>query len=88
MRMDEGKVLPALAIGESVDATKMEEGKVFANCRDGSLSVANAAKKVRVVQVVKTGPCARTMGTDLTTHSTYLLPEALVDDHPSRRARR
>jgi len=56
MSTDDGKVLSDLPIGERVDATKVENGEVFASCRDGSLSVAReeAPGKYEIVQVVKT----------------------------------
>jgi hypothetical protein len=74
MSTDDGKVLADLPIGESVDATKIEDGQAFASCRDGSLTVAGETSpgKFTVVQTVKTRPGARTMGVDSTTHRIYL----------------
>ena len=74
MSADDGKVIADLPIGESVDATKIDGGQVFASCRDGSLTVAaeSAGGKYEVTQVVKTRTGARTMGVDPTTHRIYL----------------
>jgi DNA-binding beta-propeller fold protein YncE len=70
----DGKVLADLPIGESVDATKIEDGQAFASCRDGTLTVAGETSpgKFEIVQTVKTRPGARTMGLDPTTHRIYL----------------
>jgi hypothetical protein len=74
MSTDDGKVLTDLPIGESVDATKVEGGQVFASCRDATLTVAAEVSpgKYATVQTVKTRPGARTMGVDSTTHRIYL----------------
>jgi hypothetical protein len=74
MSTDNGKVLADLPIGESVDATKLDNGHAFASCRDGSLTVAaeTSPGKFEIVQTVKTPPGARTMGVDPTTHKIYL----------------
>jgi len=81
MSTDDGKVLSDLPIGERVDATKVENGQVFASCRDGSLSVAReeAPGKYEIVQVVKTHVGASTMGIDSSTHRIYL-PAAEFED--------
>lgn len=73
MNMENGKVEAALPIGAGVDATKVMDGKVFASCRDGSLTVASEkAGKFEVEQVVQTPQGARTMGVDETSHLVYL----------------
>ena len=74
MSTDDGKVLADLPIGAGVDATKLDNGQAFASCRDGTLSVVSETSpgKFAVVQTVKTGQGAGTMGTDSATHRIYL----------------
>ena len=73
MNAENGKVEASLPIGAGVDATKIIDGKAFASCRDGSLTVASEkAGKFDVEQVVKTPEGARTMGVDETSHLIYL----------------
>lgn len=73
MNAENGKVEASLPIGAGVDATKIMDGRAFASCRDGSLTVASEkAGKVDVEQVVKTPDGARTMGVDETSHLVYL----------------
>jgi DNA-binding beta-propeller fold protein YncE len=74
MSADDGKVLADLAIGEGVDATKIDAGQAFASCRDGTLAVAAeiAPGKFELVQTVKTPLGARTMGIDPASHTVYL----------------
>ena len=74
MSTDDGKVLTDLPIGAGVDATKMDNGQAFASCRDGSLAVVSETSpgKFAVVQTLKTGPGAGTMGIDSATHTIYL----------------
>jgi hypothetical protein len=81
MSTDDGKVLSDLPIGERVDATKVENGQVFASCRDGSLSVASEKSpgKYEIVQVVTTHVGASTMAIDSSTHRIYL-PAAEFED--------
>ena len=81
MSTEDGKVLSDLPIGETVDATKIENGQVFASCRDGSLSVAREKSpgKFEIVQVVKTHVGASTMTIDSTAHRIYL-PAAEFED--------
>jgi DNA-binding beta-propeller fold protein YncE len=81
MSTEDGKVLSDLPIGETVDATKVENGQVFASCRDGSLSVARekSPAKFEIVQVVKTHVGASTMTIDSTAHKIYL-PAAEFED--------
>jgi DNA-binding beta-propeller fold protein YncE len=81
MSAKDGKVLSDMPIGETVDATKVENGQVFASCRDGSLSVAREKSpgKFEIVQVVKTNVGASTMTIDSTAHRIYL-PAAEFED--------
>jgi DNA-binding beta-propeller fold protein YncE len=81
MSTKDGKVLSDMPIGETVDATKVENGQVFASCRDGSLSVAGEKSpgKYEIVQVVKTHVGASTMATDSSAHRIYL-PAAEFED--------
>ena len=81
MSTEDGKVLSDLPIGDTVDATKVEDGQVFASCRDGSLSVAREKSpgKFEIVQVVKTHVGASTMTIDSTAHRIYL-PAAEFED--------
>jgi len=81
MSTDDGKVLSDLPIGETVDATKVENGQIFASCRDGSLSVAREKSpgKYEIAQVVKTHVGASTMTIDSTAHRIYL-PAAEFED--------
>jgi YVTN family beta-propeller protein len=74
MSTDDGKVLADLPIGAGVDATKIDNGQAFASCRDGTLAVASETSpgKFSIVQTVKTGPGAGTMGVDSATHKIYL----------------
>ncbi len=74
MSIDDGKVIADFPIGAGVDATKMDNGQAFASCRDGTLAVISetAPGKFALVQTVKTGPGAGTMGLDSTTHKIYL----------------
>jgi len=73
MNSDSGEVEASLPIGAGVDATKIMDGKTFASCRDGSLTVAGDKNgKFEVEQVVKTPAGARTMGVDETSHLIYL----------------
>jgi DNA-binding beta-propeller fold protein YncE len=81
MSTKDGKVLSDMPIGETVDATKVENGQVFASCRDGSLSVAREKSpgEFEIVQVVKTNVGASTMTIDSTAHRIYL-PAAEFED--------
>ena len=74
MNLDDGKVLADFPIGAGVDATKMDNGQAFASCRDGTLAVISetAPGKFTLVQTLKTGPGAGTMGVDSATHKIYL----------------
>jgi len=74
MSTDDGKVIADLPIGAGVDATRFDSGEAFASCRDGSLAVVSetAPGKFAVVQTLKTGQGAGTMGIDSVTHRIYL----------------
>jgi hypothetical protein len=71
---EDGKVLADLPIGAGVDATKMDDGEAFASCRDGTLAIVRETSpgKFAIVQTLKTGPGAGTMGVDSITHKIYL----------------
>ena len=74
MSIKDGKVLSNLPIGEGVDAVKLDNGQAFASTAGAQLSVASETSlgKFAIVQTVKTGDGARTMGVDPTTHRIYL----------------
>ncbi len=74
MSTTDGKVLSDLPIGESVDAVKLDNGQAFASTAGSQLFVAGEMSpgKFAIVQTVKTGEGARTMGLDPTTHRIYL----------------
>jgi len=71
-----GKVIANLPIGAGVDGCAYDESTqlAFASCGDGTTTIAkeDAAKKLAVVQVLKTERGARTMALDPTTHRIYL----------------
>ena len=87
MSTDDGKVLSALPIGESVDAVKIDNGQTFASCRDGTLAIAGETSpgKFTLVQTLKTRPGARTMGVDATTHKIYLPTAEFEEPKPGGR---
>jgi DNA-binding beta-propeller fold protein YncE len=74
MSTRDGKVLSDLPIGDSVDAVKLDNGQAFASTAGAQLFVAGETSpgKFAIVQAVKTGDGARTMGLDATTHRIYL----------------
>jgi DNA-binding beta-propeller fold protein YncE len=74
MSAKDGKVLSDAPIGESVDAIKIDNGQAFASTAGAQLFVAGETSpgKFAIVQTVKTGDGARTMGLDPTTHRIYL----------------
>ena len=74
MSTRDGKVLADLPIGESVDAIKIVDGQVFASTAGSQLFVAaeTAPGKFAIVQTVKTGEGARTMGVDVAARRIYL----------------
>jgi DNA-binding beta-propeller fold protein YncE len=74
MSTKDGKVLSDMPIGESVDAVKLDTGRAFASTAGSQLFVAGETSpgKYSIMQTVKTGEGARTMGLDPTTHRIYL----------------
>lgn len=74
MSTSDGKVLADLPIGDHVDAVKIDSGRIFASCGDGTLAVAGETSpgKFAIVRTVTTPKGARTMGVDPTTHKIYL----------------
>ncbi len=74
MSTKDGKVLADLPIGPSVDAVKLDDGQVFASAAGAQLFAASETSpgKFSIVQTVKTGEGARTMGVDPSTHRIYL----------------
>ncbi|MBV9762493.1 MAG: hypothetical protein JO340_18175 [Acidobacteriaceae bacterium] len=74
MNAKDGKILADLPIGAGVDATKFDDGKAFASCRDGSLVIVTETSPghFEIAQTVKTPLGARTMGIDSSTHTAYL----------------
>jgi DNA-binding beta-propeller fold protein YncE len=74
MSTKDGKVLSDMPIGESVDAVKLDNGRAFASTAGSQLFIAGETSpgKYSIVQTVKTGEGARTMGLDPTTHRIYL----------------
>jgi hypothetical protein len=74
MSAEDGKVLGDLPIGAGVDATRFDNGYIFASCRDGSLAIAKETSpgQFEIVQNLKTRPGAKTMDIDPTTHTAYL----------------
>jgi DNA-binding beta-propeller fold protein YncE len=89
MSTDDGKVVSDLPIGESVDATKVDNGQALASTADGVLSVADETSpgKYTIVQTVKTARGARTMGVDPTTHRIYLPTAEFEEPRPGAAGR-
>jgi len=83
---DTGKVVTNVPIGAGVDGCAFDDSTqlAFASCGDGTTTIAkeDAAKKLAVVQVLKTERGARTMALDPTTHRIYL-PTAQFAPAPS-----
>jgi hypothetical protein len=88
MSTDGGKVLADLPIGAGVDATRFDNGYVFASCRDGTLAVAHEASsgKFELIQTVTTRPGAKTLDVAPTTHLLYL-PTAELGKEMDARSR-
>jgi DNA-binding beta-propeller fold protein YncE len=88
MSAEDGKVVADLPIGAGVDATRFDNGYVFASCRDGSLAVARETSpgKFEIVQDLKTRPGAKTMDVDPTTHAVFL-PTAEFGEQTDARSR-
>jgi len=76
MSTKDGKVLSDMPIGESVDAVKLDNGQAFASTAGAQLFIAGETSpgKFAIIQTVKTGDGARTMGLDPTTHKSICLP--------------
>jgi DNA-binding beta-propeller fold protein YncE len=74
MSTKDGKVMSDLPIGQNVDAVKVEGAQAFASTAGGILSVQSETSPghFEIVQSVKTGEGARTMGVDAATHRIYL----------------
>jgi hypothetical protein len=74
MSTNDGRVLSDLPIGPGVDAVKLDGGEAFASTAGAELYVARetSAGTFGIVQIVKTGEGARTMGLDPGTHRIYL----------------
>jgi len=70
----DGKVLGDLPIGRGCDACAFDDGRAFASCGDGTVTVVNAPKEgpITLSQTIKTAPGARTMTVDPSTHTLYL----------------
>jgi len=90
MSTRDGKVLSDLPIGESVDAVKVDNGQVFASTAGSQLFVAGETSPgtFAIVQTVKTGDGARTMGLDPTTHRIYLPAAEFETGANGRRAQK
>jgi DNA-binding beta-propeller fold protein YncE len=88
MSAEDGKVLADLPIGAGVDATRFDNGYVFASCRDGSLAIARetSSGKFEIVQDLKTRPGAKTMDVDPKTHAVFL-PTAEFGEQTDARSR-
>jgi hypothetical protein len=84
MSVKDGKVTSDMPIGESVDAVKLDQGEAFASTAGAQLFVAGETSPGRfsIVQTVKTGEGARTMGLDPATHRIYL-PAAQYEVGPN-----
>ncbi len=71
----DGKVLATVPVGNFVDATAFDPGTqlAFASCYDGTTTIAHedTPEKLTVVQVLPTGPHAKTMALDPKTHNIY-----------------
>ena len=76
MSTRDGKVVADMPIGPSVDAIKIDNGQVFASTAGSQLFAASETAgqpgTFAIVQTVKTGEGARTMGIDPGTHRIYL----------------
>jgi len=81
-----GKVISDMPIGPSVDAIKVDGNQAFASTAGSQLFVAGetSSGKYEIIQTVKTGEGARTMGIDIASHRLYL-PSADYDTGPDGR---
>ena len=89
MSTKNGQVLADLPIGESVDAIKLIDGQVFASTAGSQLFVAGeTAGKYAMMQTVKTGEGARTMGVDSASKRIYLPAAEYETGSNGRRAQK
>ena len=90
MSTKNGEVLSNLPIGESVDAIKLVDGQAFASTAGAQLFVAGetAPGKYVIVQTVKTGEGARTMGVDAAKRRIYLPAAEYETGANNRRAQK
>ena len=74
MSTKDGRVLSDLPIGDSVDAVKFDNGRAFVSTAGATLFVAGETSpgNFGILQTVKTGDGARTMGLDSISHRIYL----------------
>jgi hypothetical protein len=88
MNAEDGKVIADFPIGAGVDATRFDNGYIFASCRDGTLAVVHekSADKFELIQTVTTRPGAKTLDVDPTTHLLYL-PTAELGKEQDERGR-
>ena len=77
MSAKDGKVISDLPIGPTVDAVKIDGAETFATTAGSQMSVAAEASpgKFQIVETVKTGEGAHTMGYDSASHR-FFLPSA------------
>ena len=89
MSTENGKVLSSLPIGAGVDATSVAGSEAFASCADGTLTVIGRSSdgKYAVVQTVKTGRGAKTMGLDTATQKIFLPTADFEDPQPGASGR-
>src|SRR5262249_12777282 len=82
-----GKVIATVPIGAGVDGCAFDDSMqlAFASCGDGTTTIAKeeSPNKLAIVQILKTGRGARTMGLEPRTHRIYL-PTAHFAPAPSR----
>ncbi|HKE25361.1 MAG TPA: hypothetical protein VKB88_23545 [Bryobacteraceae bacterium] len=86
MSTKDGKVIADMPIGPSVDAIKVDGNQAFASTSGSQLYVAGETPsgKYEIVQTVRTGEGARTMGIDVASHRFYL-PSADYETGPNGR---
>lgn len=89
MSTENGKVLSSLPIGAGVDATSVYGSEAFASCGDGTLTVIGRSSdgQYSVVESVKTGRGAKTMGIDLATQKIYLPTADFEEQQPGASGR-
>ena len=77
MSTRDGKVISDMPIGPTVDAVKIDGAQVFATTAGSQMFVAaeTSAGKYKIVETVKTGEGAHTMGYDSASHR-FFLPSA------------